>query len=174
MVDSGRPRGDPGRAVADARRPCSGLLSVAVCALLFVAAPACDQREQTPFPSPYVIEVTGSDFRWDLRYPGDDGRLHTGDDLCAERHIHVPANSRIRLELRSEDYLYQLGFPGLGLKEIAVPDLEFSMEFESGDPGTHELLGGQFCGYTHPDLKGELVVLPPAEFREWARALAGR
>ena len=152
------------------------LIATLVCSALVAAGPACRDGGEAPegdapFPSPFVIEVTGSDFQWHLLYPGDDGQFHTGDDARALRHIHVPANSRIRLVLRSDDYLYQLGFPEMRLKEIAVPDLEFALEFESGAPGTFELRGDQFCGYSHPDLKGELVVQSGTDFREWLRTV---
>ena len=151
-------------------------IAAPVLAACLAAIGGCrDARDGTegdaPFPSPFVIEVTGRDFQWHLRYPGDDGKLHTGDDLAALRHIRVPTDSRVRLELRSDDYLYQLAFPDFRLKEIAVPDLEFALEFDSGAAGTFELRGDQFCGYAHPDLMGELVVLSENDFRAWLEAL---
>ena len=118
-----------------------------------------------------IVLVTGSKYRWHLRYPGPDGELGTPDDPRAERNLHVPADCRVRLELRSEDYLYGLRLPHLEMEEIAVPDLEFALEFESGLPATYELRGHQFCGFTHPRLLGHLVVESQEGFAAW---LAGR
>lgn len=117
-----------------------------------------------------VIRVTGRDYGWHLRYPGPDGRLGTDDDVEAERHIYVPSGTHVRLELESDDYMYQLGLPDFGVREIAVPDLHFSMEFDSGASGKHRLEGDQFCGFSHPDLFADLVVLPPKKYRDWVAA----
>lgn len=113
------------------------------------------------------IEVTGSDYEWHLRYPGYDGRLGTDDDVEALRHLHLPVGARAELRLHSRDYLYTLAFPELGLKEIAVPDLEFKLRIDASEPGDYELRGDQFCGFSHPDLIGRLVIESPAEFEAW-------
>ncbi len=117
-------------------------------------------------PELLEIEVTGKAFEWHVRYPGVDGRIGTSDDVFSRRDVHVPAHTRARLHLRSRDYIYNLALPRLGLKEAAVPDLEFSLEFETGDPRTLELRGDQMCGWTHPLLLGRLVVDAPRSF--WA------
>lgn len=146
------------------------VLVVAVCSVLPLAG--CGERDPTgPAPGAYVapetyeIEITGHDFRWRVRYPGLDGRLGTADDAFGERHVHVPSHARVRLHLRSDDYVYGFTLPHLDLKEIAVPDLHYTLEFEGAEAGTYELRGHQMCGYTHPELIGTLVVETPEDFQ---------
>ncbi len=129
-----------------------------VCTACGDGAPPAVDAAAYAVPEVLEIQVTGHAFRWQVRYPGRDGKLGTADDLTGERDIHVPRNTRVRLHLRSADYVYSLALPHLGLKEIAVPDLAYELEFAGGAGGTYELRGDQLCGYTHPDLIGKLIV----------------
>ena len=133
---------------------------------------AAESVPEEPAPSaPLLIEVTGDDFNWYHRYPGTDGELRTEDDVVAIRNVHVPVNTKTTLELHSKDYVYTFALPHLGLKEIAVPDMTFSLEFEEDTPGTYELRGDQLCGYSHPDLIGKLVVETQQDFVSWLENL---
>jgi len=122
-------------------------------------------------PSPLVVEVTGRDFQWHFRYPGSDGAQGTLDDRYATRDLHLPAGARVRLELRSEDALYFFGVPALGLKQIAVPDMNFALDVETGAASTFDLRGDEMCGLSHPELVGDLVIEPPPEFVDWLNRL---
>ncbi|MBI5369455.1 MAG: VCBS repeat-containing protein [Planctomycetes bacterium] len=120
-------------------------------------------------PPTLDVEITGADYRWHIRYPGPDGRLRTPDDPETERHLRLPAHTRVTLHLHSRDFVYTFALPHLRKKEIAVPDLEFRLTFDSGPPATHDLLGDPLCGLDHPDLLGTLTVETPERF---AAALA--
>jgi heme/copper-type cytochrome/quinol oxidase subunit 2 len=102
---------------------------------------------------PYRIELTGSDYRWRVRYPGLDGVLGNKDDVTDQSEIHLPADTEIVLELRSTDYVYIVSIPELKLKEIAAPTLEFRLRFQPLQVGRLVLEGDDFCGDTHPELK---------------------
>jgi len=114
-----------------------------------------------------AVDVVGHDFRWSYRLPGEDGVLGTPDDLRASGPLHLPVGADIELRLTSRDPVYQLELPHLGLKEIAVPELTFSMEFSTDREGSFELRGDEFCGYSHPSLITTLVVESQAEFHDW-------
>ena len=123
--------------------------------------PAPESRE------PYGIEITGNENRWHVRYPGSDGRLAELGDGSIARDVHIPAQTDVVFVLKSDDYVYTLALPKYGLKEIAVPKLEFRMEFHSPDAGRFPLLGDQLCGEPHPELQGNLVVEPRDRFLRW-------
>ncbi|HET9481584.1 MAG TPA: hypothetical protein VFP98_07510 [Candidatus Polarisedimenticolia bacterium] len=123
--------------------------------------------------APFEVRVTGRDFRWHILYPGPDGRLDTPDDLRALQHLHLPARTKIELDLRSDDYVYGLNLPDLDAADLAVPGRPFVMEFRTEGPGTYRLLGNQMCGGRHPELIGDLVVLTPEAFGEWSADSAG-
>jgi len=136
------------------------------------ATPAPASAASPPVvPDRLSVDVTGDDYRWHLRYPGPDGVLGTSDDRAAMRDVHVPANTPVVLVLHSRDFVYKLRLPHLGIAEIAVPEQEFTLAFDSGPPGSHEIRGDQFCGFSHPDLIGTLHVDPPDVFVEWLAGL---
>ena len=136
--------------------------------LLLLSWGACaTEREPWEPVETLAVEVTGHDFRWHYRFPGRDGRLGTADDLRASGPLHLPVGAEVELRLTSLDFVYQLGLPHLGLKEIAVPELMFSMEFSTDREGRFELRGDQMCGYSHQSLITELVVESQAEFHDW-------
>ena len=120
-------------------------------------------------PDRLRIEITGHEFQWHVRYPGPDGKLGTADDVAGRRHVRVPVGRHVELILQSRDYLYTLALPHERLKEIAVPDLTFSMRLTAKRVGTFELRGDQFCGYSHPELIGEFVVMTEPDFERWTR-----
>jgi len=123
------------------------------------------------FGDTLLVRMTGGDYTWHVRYAGADGEFGTADDRHATRHFHAPAGTPVTLELRSEDYIYTMALPHLGLKEIAVPDLEYALRFRLDEPGEYELKGDQMCGYQHPDLMGSLVVESRDAFDEWVTNL---
>jgi len=115
---------------------------------------------------PYEIEVTGSKDCWRVRYPAVDGHIEVEQDPLVIRSIHVPLATKIVLVLKSSDYVYTFALPHYGMKEIAVPGLEFKMELQPDEAGTFALVGKQICGDPH-DLQGHLVVEPRESFLAW-------
>ena len=85
------------------------------------------------------------------------------------RDVHIPVQTDVVLVLRSEDYVYTLALPQFGLKEIAVPTLEFRLDFRPPDAGRFPLLGDQLCGDPHPDLQCGLVVESRDQFLKWLK-----
>ncbi len=76
---------------------------------------------------------------------------------------------KVKLDLASKDYIYTLALPRWKKREIAVPDLSFSIKFQPDEVGTYKLLGDQMYGYTHPNLLGTLTVLSRSDFEDWLR-----
>jgi len=105
-----------------------------------------------------VIEVTGDEFNWHFRYPGPDGVLGTDDDRHSVQDLFLPDNSEVELKLKSNDYVYSFALPELGMKEIAVPGLDFGLQFTTKNEQTLQLLGDQFCGFAHESLIGKVYV----------------
>lgn len=114
-----------------------------------------------------AIQVDGEKFGWNIRYAGEDQEFGTLDDVVTRRHIYIPSHTQIRLFVGSKDYLYQLALPDQSVKEVAIPNMTQRCSFAVDSPGIYPLVGDQFCGYTHPDLIGKLIVKDPAEFQIW-------
>lgn len=107
---------------------------------------------------PMVIEVIGEEFNWYFRYPGSDGVLGNQDDLYSRQNLFLPENTRVKLKLASKDYIYSFALPEISKEEVAVPGMEFYMEFATGKEKRLTLLGDQFCGYSHKTLIGAVYV----------------
>jgi tetratricopeptide (TPR) repeat protein len=133
--------------------------------------PHVDERGLAPPSGPLVVRVTGDAYEWHVAYPGGDGVHGTTDDKHTRGSVHAPAGRPVVIELRSRDLLYTFGIPQLDIKEIAVPDLVYTVEFTPGDSGTFVLRGDQLCGYRHESLIGELVVESPVELERWLSSL---
>lgn len=93
------------------------------------------------------IEVTGEEFFWTFRYPGKDGVCGTPDDFVLPEKLIVPLNRQVRLQLKSIDYIYVFEIPPLGIREIAVPDLEYSVEFSINEPMASSLPMDPLCAF---------------------------
>ena len=119
------------------------------------------------YPDSMVVEVTGDEVEWLFRYPGPDGQLGTVDDAFSRQNLHLPANTRARLDLRSKDYIYTLMLPEWNTSEVAVPDMVFSMEIHTTAQGQFEFLGDQFCGFSHDSLLGKVIVHSWPDFEKW-------
>lgn len=114
-----------------------------------------------------IIEMTGSDYHWRLRHAGFDGKLNTDDDVLGERNLYAPAGYPVLVFLRSEDYVYTLRVPELGVNQIAVPSLSFDVRFEAPHPAQCRYIADEMCGFQHESLLGNVIVVPPAEYAAW-------
>ena len=109
-----------------------------------------------PAPPPTIAEpieivVTGTNYRWQVRNPGLDGALETGDDIQTVQELRVPFATDIHLELKSLDFLYTFSVPELNLREIAVPDLGFTLG--AFIEGFNEILIANFAKHLGVEIK---------------------
>lgn len=122
---------------------------------------------------PLTVEVRGAEYAWEVRYPGGDGELGTADDPlhAGARRIHLPAGRAVRLELRSDDFVYLFEIPAWSLQEAAIPEIELGLDLGVRAAGVTTFRGGQMCGYAHASLDGELVFEAPPALERRLRAL---
>ena len=138
-----------------------------VLAVLTVGCGSGEQDLAVPIGGVLRVGVTGYDYSWVVSYPESGSRMAGESRFRSSRILRLPARSEVEIVLNSEDYLYVFELPDLGVKEIAVPGLPFTVRFRTGGIGTQKLLGNQMCGYDHPDLLGNLVVQERGEFFSW-------
>ncbi len=125
--------------------------------LLLLAS--CDVAGRTGHIDAITVVATGDNYNWHFQYPGEDGVLGTKDDHYSRQDLLLPAGANVTLKLNSNDYLYSFALPEIELKEIAVPGLDFELNFQSGSARVMALLGDQFCGFSHDSLKGRVRIL---------------
>jgi cytochrome c oxidase subunit 2 len=118
---------------------------------------------------PITVEVTGRDFFWRFRFAGRDGKFNTGDDVQLDKQVHLPRDRDIVFLITSDDYVYTLAIPELGLRQIAVPDLTFPLKFRTTRAGSFDILADPLCSvkYFHDENMGLAVVEPEPAFDSW-------
>ena len=98
-----------------------------------------------------VVQVTGEQFAWNIRYAGPDGKfgktdikmidLQTNplgvdrsdpdakDDVTTVNQLYLPANRPIVVKLRSKDVIHSFNLPEFRVKQDAIPGLTIPIWF---------------------------------------------
>ena len=123
-------------------------------------------KSQAP-PGDVVVEVTGKQFNWEVRYPGPDGKFDTADDLKMDNEVHVPVNKNVRVVLKSREVIHSFFLPQLRLKQDTVPGREILAWFNATKPGKYEIPCAELCGFGHSGMRGWLYVHTPEDYAKW-------
>lgn len=115
-------------------------------------------------PDALVVEVTGHQWWYDIRYP-DLG-------VVTANEIHIPAGEPIQLVLRSADVIHSFWVPALAGKTDLLPDHANRMVIEADQPGVYDGDCAEFCGLQHTRMHIRVVAHERADFDEWAAAQA--
>lgn len=99
-----------------------------------------------------VVEVTGSQFKWEFRYPGKDGILGkkyfknideaksnplgqiwddkaNHDDIYASAEMHLVVNKPVKLVIGAKDVIHDVGLVHFRMKMDAVPGIPTTLWF---------------------------------------------
>ena len=97
--------------------------------------------------------VAAQQYAWNIHYPGEDGifgqtrpnlvdevenpigldRSSTGgaDDFVTINQLHIPVDTKIRLDLSSKDVIHCFTLPELRVKQDAIPGMVIPVHFEA-------------------------------------------
>ena len=138
-------------------------------------------------------EVTGVQFQWYFRYPGEDAAFGTvrpelvkaaagnplgldrrdpkaWDDVVASELV-LPVGREVDLALHAQDVIHGFFVPAMRVKQNAVPGMVLHVHFTPEVVGVYPILCSQVCGLGHAKMQATMRVLPAGEFTQW---LAGR
>jgi len=144
---------------------------------------------QVTSPAPadaYVVEVTGQQFAWNVRYPGPDGvfgrtdsrLVNPGafnfigldpddpaarDDLTMQNQLFLPEGRPVRVRLRSLDVIHSFYLPEFRVKQDAMPGMTVETWFVPKEAGTWEIACAEHCGLGHYRMRGVMTIVPPGE-----------
>ena len=121
---------------------------------------------------PPTVEVTARQFEWRLRYPGADGRLGTPDDVYHVNDMHIPVDTDILVDLKSQDVLHSFFLPNLRIKQDAVPGSKIPVWFRAKETGVYDLVCAELCGWGHYKMKGRLTVESREDYEAWLKKMA--
>jgi cytochrome c oxidase subunit 2 len=106
-----------------------------------------------------VVEITGHQWWWDVRYP------ESGIVLTDELHIEV--DRPIELHLTSADVIHSFWVPALGGKMDAFPDFVNTLVLEASEVGVLRGRCAEFCGLHHASMDITVVAHEPEDFDAW-------
>ena len=110
-----------------------------------------------------LIEVTGTQWWWKIRYVSDDpSRI-----LQTANEIHRPVGRPVAVRGKSEDVIHSFWVPSLQGKRDLIPG-RTTMEWLQADrPGEYRGQCAEFCGVEHAHMAFWVVAESPGQFAAW-------
>ena len=157
-----------------------GITAVTLTVLVFMGQSVwADIFFSDPPEDAMVVEVTGQQFQWVIRYPGPDGVFgrkdlnlvsqtnYIGldrsdpagvDDIVTLNQMHVLENQPVRVQLFSTDVIHDFHVPHLRVKQDVVPGMSIEIWFTPTRTGEFEIACAELCGLGHYRMRGFLTV----------------
>jgi len=109
-------------------------------------------------PGDIEIYVVGKRWMWKVEHPGGQREIDA---------LHVPVNKTIRLVLASQDVIHSFFVPAFRIKHDVVPGTLETIWFKADRIGVYAFACTQFCGLQHATMRGEVTVMPDADYARW-------
>jgi cytochrome c oxidase subunit 2 len=138
-----------------------------------------------------TVKITGFQWRWRYEYVEDEvrfisslhpesnaaRRLQSGTDpatvdnylLDVDKPLVLPAETKIKFIITSDDVIHSWWVPALGWKRDAIPGFINEAWTEILEPGVYRGQCAELCGKDHGFMPIVLKVLPKAEFASWVQ-----
>src|SRR5699024_1887946 len=114
--------------------------------------------EETPPDDAYEIKVTGQQWLW--RFDYKNGATST-------KELHVPAGRPVNLIMNSKDVIHSFYVPDFRIKKDVVPGRRTQLWFNAPDTGSSVIFCAEYCGASHSDMLGTVVVQSEEDFQNW-------
>jgi cytochrome c oxidase subunit 2 len=132
-----------------------------------------------------LIEVTGQQFAWNVRYPGPDGILGktdhaqasqenpiglvkedpaAKDDVQLLNNLYLVQDRPVRVQIRSMDVIHSFFLPNFRVKQDAIPGMTSEIWFTPKASGRWEIACAEHCGLGHYRMRGQVHVVAAADF----------
>ena len=118
---------------------------------------------QHPSAADLVIEVSGVQWWWEVRYRD----AATGREIRSANEIRVPVGRSVMLGLTTADVIHSFWVPALGGKVDMVPGRVQHLRIQVKQPGVHRGVCAEFCGDQHAKMALHVVAVMPDEFDRW-------
>jgi cytochrome c oxidase subunit 2 len=113
--------------------------------------------------NPMVVEVTGNQWWWYVRYVNDDpSRI-----VVTANEIHIPVGRPVMIRGSSNDVIHSFWVPNLHGKRDLIPSRITTEWIDADRPGRYRGQCAEFCGLQHAKMAMWVVVEPPEQFRAW-------
>ncbi len=110
-----------------------------------------------------VIEVTGNQWWWHVRYLNDDPR----QVLVTANEIHIPVGRPVMIRGTSQDVIHSFWVPNLHGKRDLIPSRVTTEWIQADSPGVFRGQCAEFCGLQHAHMALWVIAEPEAKFNAW-------
>jgi cytochrome c oxidase subunit 2 len=191
---AGSPAGNPRAEFWWSIIPVIGMMAITEVGVVVMGFPVWREIYAAPPADALVVEVTGQQFEWLVRYPGADGTFGrvvpalvekanpTGldpddpaarDDIVLVNKLHVPVGRAVDVRLRGRDVLHSFSVASFRVKQDVVPGVLGRSLFVATTPGEYEIACTQVCGMGHYRMQGTVYVEEPETYHAWLAAQTG-
>jgi cytochrome c oxidase subunit II len=154
------------------------------------------ERYVPPASDAIQIEVTTSQFVYNFRYSGPDGKFGrldpalanaatgnpvgidpndpAGRDDIVVSTLTVPVNRPIELLLRSQDVVHNFFVRELRLQQDSVPGMMIPIHFTADKMGRFEIVCTQLCGLGHSTMHSSLNVVSESDYESFLKRQAAQ
>ncbi|HYG11179.1 MAG TPA: cytochrome c oxidase subunit II [Pyrinomonadaceae bacterium] len=113
-----------------------------------------------------VIEVTGHQWWWDVKYSNDTPSLI----VTTANEIHLPVGRPALIKLTSNDVIHSFWIPNLHGKIDLIPGHVTNTWIRADRPGTYRGQCAEFCGHQHAHMAFTVIVESAEQFQTWYEA----
>jgi cytochrome c oxidase subunit 2 len=89
--------------------------------------------------------------------------------LTGSEELHIPVNTKVKLEMTSQDVIHSFWIPNLGGKKDVVPGRTTTLSLQADRVGEFKGQCFEFCGDGHADMLLRVFVHPRSEYAAWAK-----
>jgi cytochrome c oxidase subunit 2 len=112
-----------------------------------------------PKSTSLTVRVIGHQWWWEVRYPGTS--------VVTANEIHIPARTRVNVEVRTADVIHSFWVPRLNHKIDMLPEQWNRLLLQADEPGRYRGQCAEFCGLQHAKMGLYVFADEPAAFQRW-------
>jgi len=128
---------------------------------IFVWSAILYHQLRTPPADALTIDVVAKQWMWKMQHPGGQREIN---------ELHVPVNRPIELVMTSQDVIHSFFVPAFRMKQDVLPGRYTSLWFTPTKTGRYQLFCAEFCGTSHSQMRGTIIVVTPTEYSDWLAA----
>lgn len=128
---------------------------------IFVWSAILYHQLRTPPADALTIDVVAKQWMWKMQHPGGQREIN---------ELHVPVNRPIELVMTSQDVIHSFFVPAFRMKQDVLPGRYTSLWFTPTKAGRYQLFCAEFCGTSHSQMRGTIIVMTPTEYSDWLAA----
>ncbi len=116
-------------------------------------------RVQSP-PSGIDLDIYAVARQWMWKFQHPEGPSEINE-------LHLPVGHRVRLTMVSQDVIHSFFVPAFRVKMDVLPGRYTSVYFTPTRTGTYHLFCAEYCGTDHSGMRGQIIVMEPADYQHW-------